>query len=245
MNPIFSRPFGVAGAASPGSDLGTLGSGEFAIWRADLDAPSAPEVQRLGQLLSADELDRARQFHFERDRRRFVVGRGILRVLLGHYAAVEPREMAFAYGANGKPKLPDHPALFFNVAHSDRVALFAFTRSGEIGIDVERIRELPDWESIACSSFPPGELARVQACPPERRNAEFFRAWTRQEAILKALGTGLIGLGDARVEHVGVRHVEMEPGYVAAVAFLNLASDLNPERGSVVRATPGAFPIRS
>lgn len=194
------------------------------VWRASLDEQADETVQWLESLLAGDELDRARRFFFARDRRRYVVGRGILRVILGRYVGVAPAELRFAYGPNGKPALAtergETPPIFFNVAHSDGLALYAFCRAGEVGIDVERVRDLPDCEDVAQAAFSPRELARLRACPPERRREEFFRAWARQEAVLKALGTGLSEVSRRDCETpFSVYPLHVDEGYVAALAI--------------------------
>lgn len=161
------------------------------LWCASLDGQSPETVPWLQSLISGDEAERARRFYFERDRRRFVTGRGILRTLLGAYQDCAPQDVVIRYGPHGKPALVQPAArspLAFNVAHSDGLALFAFTRAGEVGVDVERIRDLPDWEQIAGPCLPPREVDRLQSVPAEQRVAEFFAAWTRQEAMLKAAG---------------------------------------------------------
>jgi phosphopantetheine--protein transferase-like protein len=214
-----------AGAGLPAAGLAKqLRPGDVDVWRAALDDAPAGMVRTLQALLSSDERERARRFFFERDRRRFVVARGTLRRLLAGYLDCAPAEIAFSYGPNGKPALP--PAtpgaapLHFNVAHSDGLALYAFTRVGEIGVDVERIRDIPDWESIAELSFSRHELARLRACPPPQRREEFFRAWTRQEAVLKALGTGLAGCTPGAATDTGafcVHPLNVAPGFAAAI----------------------------
>lgn len=194
------------------------------VWRATLDQQSSGSVQFLRSLLSSDEAERAATFYFDRDRLRFVVCRGILRILLGRYLDCAPSEVAFVYGANGKPALsgqtpPDGQPLYFNVAHSEGEALFAFTRVGEIGIDLEHIRDLPDWEQVAAAAFSPHELAQLRACPADRRRDEFFRAWARQEAVLKALGTGLGAIAEAGAESAfNVYPLDVGPGFAAALA---------------------------
>jgi 4'-phosphopantetheinyl transferase len=49
--------------------------------------------------------------------------------------------------------------------------------------------------SSACvqsrAHFAPAEYAALQALPPSDRTDVFYRCWTRKEAYLKALGTGL------------------------------------------------------
>ena len=164
-----------------------------------------------------------------------MVGRGILRALLGRYLDCDPAEIRFHYGPNGKPALVSPASadvLHFNLAHSDGLALYAFTRLGDVGIDVERIRDLPDWPHVAEAAFSPRELAQLKACPPERQREEFFRAWTRQEAVLKALGTGLGGSaatqhsdvsskrGDAPVPEgaFNVHPLNPAPGFAGALA---------------------------
>ena len=198
---------------------------EVDVWRAALDDQPDDVVQFLQGLLAADEAQRAAGFYFERDRRRFIVCRGILRILLGRYLGRAPQAIALSYGANGKPALAEPAArcaedtLHFNVAHSEGLALFAFTRAGEVGIDVEHMRDLPDWEQVAEAAFSPHELAQLRACPAARRRDEFFRAWTRQEAVLKALGTGLGAVADAAAESAfNVYPLDPGPGFAAALA---------------------------
>ena len=59
------------------------------VWSGSLDQPAGVR-DRLGSLLSADERERAARFRFDRDRERYVVGRGLLRSLLGRYVGVAP-----------------------------------------------------------------------------------------------------------------------------------------------------------
>ncbi len=207
------------------------------IWRVTLDEQPEEAVAHFRPLLSPDEAERARKFFFERDRRRFVIGRGILRTLLARYLGCPVSEIAFRYGPNGKPMLPAEdgaPALHFNVAHSDSVALLAFSTAGEIGIDLERVRDLPDWEHIAATYFSPAEQARVRACPPEARRLEFFRAWTRQEAILKASGLGLgLSVGPISVPALTAESEGENPAFsVRALPELKLQA-LEPGAGFV------------
>lgn len=200
-----------------------LAPDELHLWRASLDEPPAHVFAALRALLSTDEVERARKFFFERDRNRFVVARGILRTLLGSYAGIAPEKVTFNYGPNGKPELAGaNTEIFFNIAHSDDVALFAFTRVGEIGVDVERIRDMPDWPSIAELSFSAEEREHLQACPEEKRREEFFAAWTRQEAILKATGTGL-GRASPEASNFQLYSLEAGPGFAAALAIARSA----------------------
>ena len=170
-----------------------LGDRQVHVWRAALDV-APPRVARLGGSLSEEERARAARFHFERDRVRFTVARGVLRGLLGGYLGVAPSTLVFDYGAHGKPRLATAmPArdLRFNVSHSAGVALYAITRGREVGVDVEGHR--PDFATaeIAERFFSLAERRALSALPVERRCDAFFACWTRKEAYIKARGLGL------------------------------------------------------
>jgi 4'-phosphopantetheinyl transferase len=243
MNAPSVQSAAVADSASPFEEptVPPLADGEVVVWQAALDGPSPALVDYFETLLSADERERASNFFFARDRRRFVVGRGILRSILGGYAGAAPRTLTFEYNAHGKPALRagDDDLLQFNVAHSGELALFAFTRGAAGGVDVEQLRDLTDWPHIAELSFPPEELARVQAADEVTRPLEFFRAWTRQEALLKAYG---VGLGAPAVNDGTFTVYPLEPavGYAAAVAIDREARALVTQAW-LAGATPGRF----
>lgn len=155
---------------------------------ARLDA-GPEETRSLESCLSSEERERAAKFRFERDRRRFVVARARLREELAGRLGLRPEAVELAYGDNGKPRLADQ-VLHFSVSHCDDVALFAFSRSGEIGVDIEAIRPVREADAIAVQFFSPLEHAGYAALAPRDRLLGFFRVWTRKEAYVKALGVG-------------------------------------------------------
>lgn len=168
-----------------------LGCDEVHVWRAALDRPTA-QIQRFRHLLAGDERERADRFHFEKDRSRFIAARGILRALLGSYLKTNASRLIFNYGEHGKPALAgDGHAIRFNVSHSDGIALYAFARRRDVGIDVERVRYNLAVAEVAEQFFAPGEIVLIRALPPEARFQTFFRCWTRKEAYVKARGDGL------------------------------------------------------
>ncbi|MFL7793851.1 MAG: 4'-phosphopantetheinyl transferase superfamily protein [Anaerolineae bacterium] len=224
----------------PPSDL-ALSSDDVHIWCASLEQPDG-RVHRLAQTLSGDEMARAERFRFEGDRRRFIVSRGVLRAILGQYLGIEPSHLNFSYGQHGKPSLAagfGGDALRFNLAHSHELALYAFTRGREVGVDLERVRPLPDAGEIAARFFSRRENAELEGIPDCRKLEAFFTYWTCKEAYIKATGDGLarnldqvevsLAPGPARLLSVGGALEEaarwsllaMNPasGYVAAVAF--------------------------
>ena len=176
------------------TEAAKLGDG-IHVWQAALD-PGERSLARLEALLSPDEKARAGRFRFERDRNRYIAGRGALRQLLGAYAGIAPGKLEFVYGEFGKPALSEASAsasggISFNLAHSADLAVYAIARERTLGIDVERIKPESAGEEIARRYFSPREVQHLLALCPEERVKAFFRCWTRKEAYLKALGTGL------------------------------------------------------
>jgi len=161
------------------------------VWQFDLDV-AADEVAELERVLSPDERARASRFRHANDRDRYIVAHGSLRMLLGRYADESPGQLEFSHTPNGKPRLvnPAHPALRFNLSHSEKLALVAVTCGREVGIDVERIDLNCDFESIACEFFTPADQAALRASPSHERRNTFFQLWTCEESVLKAMGEG-------------------------------------------------------
>ena len=178
---------------SPAPESLSLPRDEVHVWRARLEQPPALQESFL-RLLSEDERTRANRFHFERDHRRFVLARGFLRSLLARYLQTAPETLSFSYGPYGKPALSGLHAgssLRFNASHSHELALFAFVHDCEIGIDVEYIQKDFATEDIARHFFSIAEVQTLLALRETEKPAAFFRCWTRKEAYIKALGSGL------------------------------------------------------
>ncbi|MDQ2982779.1 MAG: 4'-phosphopantetheinyl transferase superfamily protein [Actinomycetota bacterium] len=165
-------------------DSPDLAEHEVQLWFFDLEPRD--DIRRLFELLAPTERARADTFRFARHRCRYVAGRGRLRQILGRYGV---DRAVFVAGPHGKPKLADG-SLKFNLAHSERIALCAVTRTKEIGVDLEVVRRdrRPQWDAIARRYFSDAEVRLLRRVP---RYREFLRIWTLKEACLKAAGTGL------------------------------------------------------
>jgi 4'-phosphopantetheinyl transferase len=125
-----------------------------------------------------------------------VISRASLRILLGRYLHVAPLKVGITVDSYNKPRLADSHAassLRFNVAHSYELALIAMTSGCEIGVDVERRREVRHAKHIARRYFHPSEIAAISAASAIERDVTFLRCWTGKEAVLKAIGTGITG----------------------------------------------------
>lgn len=175
-----------------------LKPGDVHVWSAELNQNSA-SVRKLANLLSPDELERSRSFHFQQDRDGFITGRGILRIILAGYLGEDPTNLEFRYSSFGKPSLlfpANSVDLKFNMAHSRRVALVAVNWDRQIGIDLEYIRPVKEVGRIAHSLISAEEKTKFDSLGRGDQVRAFFEYWTRREAIGKATGDGLTSRPD-------------------------------------------------
>lgn len=171
----------------------TLSENEVHAWKAPLIA-SEDEYSTLQRVLSTDERERARRFYFERDRRRWTIAHGVLRILLARYLNTDTHALQFVTNDYGKPALAPplaHTGLQFNLSHSAEMALYAFTYQRQVGIDVEFMRPDIEGELLARSHFSASEYTALQALPPSLQTEAFFQCWSRKESYIKAKGKGL------------------------------------------------------
>lgn len=176
----------------PPSEI-ALPLGEVHLWSAPLDPP-IDFLQRCETLLSNDERGRAARFREGPLRNRYIAGRGTLRILLGRYFQADPAEVSLVYQPRGKPELANpwnERGVEFNLSHSGELALFAFTGGRPIGVDVEAVRPMPNAAGLMERFFSANEIAQWRQTPRERQELVFFQGWTRKEAWLKAVGSGL------------------------------------------------------
>lgn len=182
------------GAIIPARDVtAPFVNGAFELFVTRLDL--GPEAVRAATaLLPEEERRKAGRFAFDRDRRRFVVARAGLRALLAARLGIRPESVGLMDGPHGKPALTQEfrrGDLRFNMSRSEDVAVYAFARGREIGVDLETVRVLPDGDDIAARFFSVRENAMYRGLDARDRPLGFFQCWTRKEAFVKALGDGL------------------------------------------------------
>ncbi|NOX37603.1 MAG: 4'-phosphopantetheinyl transferase superfamily protein [Calditrichaeota bacterium] len=233
----------------PVEHINTLPTRSVHLWRMTV-AEGQPVLTRLARLLSEDERDRARRFHFEADRQRYILGRAVLRLLLAAYLKQHPQSLRFQYNQFGKPFL--HPEqnpvnIQFNLSHSGDVILLGFVNDRPVGVDVERIDSRHSGLDIARRFFSPTEYQKLSRLSGEEQVESFFRCWTRKEAFIKAHGRGLsipLNWFDVTLlpdeppgiltlkEELGKReewkliHLQPEKAYMAAAAVQQPAVDV-------------------
>jgi 4'-phosphopantetheinyl transferase len=167
---------------------------EVDVWQASL-RPDDRQLPWMRSLLSAAETTRMAALRTSTLRRRFVASRTFLRSVLAACLDVAPQRVAFECGPAGKPRLVDTPAagprLEFNLAHAGDHALLAVAWGIEVGVDLEWINPRLDPDAVAAYSFTRQEIDELLRLEPAPRRRAFFTAWTRKEALVKGLGTGL------------------------------------------------------
>lgn len=163
------------------------------VWCLPLDLAES-RIAELAGLLSPDERARAARYHFDRHRRRFIACRAQVRTILADYLHASAAELRFESGPRGKPALAppwSGSGIRFNVSNSHEIALCAVALDRELGVDVEYVRTPNDYEGLAAQFFAQAEVDALRSLPESVRLQAFFNCWTRKEAVLKAVGTGL------------------------------------------------------
>ena len=169
------------------------------IWQISFDF-FYNRLDKIKLILSEQEIKRAEQFYFEKDKNRFIIHRGFLRTILGNYLNIEPYKIKFEYQKLGKPFIDTTPQIFFNSSHSNNIGLFAISKAGDIGVDVEFIRPLTDINLLTKRFFAREEYQLIFSLPEKEGLEKFFEMWTLKEAFLKATGEGIgSGLKDVSV----------------------------------------------
>jgi len=186
-------------------------------------------------LLGRAELERAQRITCKDYRLQVVKARALLRVMLSRCTGESAKSFEFDEGGGTRPRLRTNPwGLHFSVSHSDdRVAVALST--APVGIDIERVGADCSWQAIAAICFHSSERGLLQGAGGGAAREAFFEIWTRKEAYLKAIGTGLdtdpasfsIAAPDSvvatdasgpRVDAWFTRSIDAPAGYKAALA---------------------------
>lgn len=198
------------------------------VWRVPVTASLHLMPQCLS-VLNTDERSRAASYHHEKDKDRFIISRGMLRVLLGRYTGTAPQDIKMIIGENKKPYLQTTSSpIHYNMAHSGDLVLIAIAGS-PVGVDVEYMDTNFNYAEILPTCFSNEEAQHINAA------ATFYTLWTRKEALLKATGKGIDddlvhvpcidGIHNAAQSIIGsqldwtINSFEAGKHYISAIAF--------------------------
>ncbi len=165
------------------------------IWLCSLSRLKNKQSSYLS-LLCTQEKSRAERFKFAIHRDRFIASHGFTRIVLGNYLNTSPECIVLQKGRYGKPFLNQDKSfighsLQFNLSHTQDLALLAVTQKYEIGVDIECTERKTDWQAIVQRFFTKSEQEQLFLLNKEQQKKAFFELWTRKEAYMKVLGTGL------------------------------------------------------
>lgn len=216
----------------------------ISLWLVNLDAPSSEAALHSLNALSASERARAGRFHHAHDARWYVARHNALRLLLAAETHTHPKDVRFVEGEHGKPYLNLNTPLHFNMSHAKGWALIGISAEAAIGVDIERPHPMADWSALAQRCLSAAEWHDLMALPPSQQLRAFLQCWTRKEACLKALGSGLtiepgtfdagldatnreVSIESDREQHVAtVVNIELPMDALAAVAWMRPTSAL-------------------
>jgi 4'-phosphopantetheinyl transferase len=218
-----------------GARCPTLSGADIHVWTAGL-ADDHHATRGLLRILDQEELARAAQLSFERDRSRFIQTHAIVRQILANYCDTDAATLTFSRNGYGKPNLvlrANCPRLQFSFSHSGSCCLLAVRLDHPIGVDVEKIRDFPQAIEIAQSYFAPAESKALASLRDMAQRDAFFVLWTHKEAAVNlrrlefdlrpADGPRLVSWdGDCSVAQTwSTFRIDPVAGYVAAVASRN------------------------
>jgi 4'-phosphopantetheinyl transferase len=141
------------------------------------------------KLVSESEKSRAKKFFSEKERETYIICHGFLRLLLAGKIKADPSEVSFKRGEYNKPGLAGDP-LFFNISHTKKAFAIGISEEFPLGVDIENMDRRVDLTSISKAYFSRRELEYTMKSGADQKE-RFFLIWTRKEALLKAIGTGI------------------------------------------------------
>ncbi|MEG3631657.1 4'-phosphopantetheinyl transferase family protein [Streptomyces poriticola] len=195
-----NRPRATPPARRPADDPSfdfTVSADRVDLWL--VRSPAVPDATALDTTeLDAAEQRRADSFMRAEDGLLYASAHIALRRLLGRYTGTAPADVTFVRepcpgcgGAHGRPAVARPaeaaPDLHFSLSHSGGVALVGVAAAA-IGVDVEKRPKQESVEICARALHPDEQRELAAAGEP---TACFGRIWTRKEAFLKGIGTGL------------------------------------------------------
>jgi 4'-phosphopantetheinyl transferase len=191
-------------------------------------------LKQYKKLLNADEISRAKRYHFSKDHDRFIISRGVLRILLAKAMLITASEIVFDKDINKKPFVakPSNAGVEFNVAHSGEYILIAISDS-PIGTDLEYMD--PDFQYPDVMKFAFNEKEITSIGSSASPLTTFYLLWSRKESLLKATGKGisddlsatpcLDGANQVQASVIGstvnwrINSFMVAPGYIGNIAY--------------------------
>ncbi len=122
----------------------------------------------------------------ENRKKSILLSQGFAKDKISEEFSIPKKDVIFSVTNQGKPYCKSHPEIHFSLSHSEDYIALAISEK-EVGIDIEKIREAR--QKLIEKVCAENEIKRIFSS--ENPHAAFTEIWTRKEAYLKALGTGI------------------------------------------------------
>jgi len=173
-----------------------IDSGEIHVWCIFFEhLRDESLLMTFRELLNEEERQQETRFYFDRDRRRYLITRALVRTTLSRYANLSPQQWTFTSNEYGRPEIsniePQIRKLSFNISHTNHLIALGIALDDMLGLDVENVKHHEVSLDVADRFFSLDEISDLYKEPPERRRQRFFELWTLKESYIKARGMGL------------------------------------------------------
>lgn len=142
----------------------------------------------LKSYLNDVELNRAKRFHFEKDRNRFIICRVLLKFVLAKQTGHDINAIKIEIDSNKKPYLISNKPIHFNLSHTEDMAIIALNNT-KVGIDIEYLNKDFDFKEVMTHVYSKFEIDTIINSKNQRHT--FYKYWTRKESVVKATGEGI------------------------------------------------------
>jgi len=169
-----------------------LKKNEVHLWRLNLENSYC--VPEWDQVLSPEEVVRAKRFIIPEKRKQFIAAHILLHMILSAYMQNSAQDIRLDYQPGGKPILWHTLAsenIQFSLTHSNQWMLAAISRRIPLGIDLEHLELIKEKKWILENLFAEDDRERYQHLSPHEQDETLIRVWTLKEAVLKSVGLGI------------------------------------------------------
>jgi 4'-phosphopantetheinyl transferase len=150
-------------------------------------------IVRLNDLIkvvSNEERLNADKLLISEDKNTYISCHGLLRSIISKKMKTDPLNVTFTYDIKNKPRILGNP-FYFNISHARGAFAFAISKFYYLGIDIEKV----DWSieiMPLINSFYSHKERRFVLSAKTSMHDNFTLLWTRKEALLKAIGIGIV-----------------------------------------------------
>jgi 4'-phosphopantetheinyl transferase len=191
-----NSPVNSAAQTGYSDDFASLLSNRIHLWITPyMDSRLDTSLSCFRALLTDEERAQEQKFHFQNDRRRFLITRAVLRTTLSRYVGIRAKDWRFDVNAYGKPSVTHAAPLIrrlqFNLSHTRGLIVLAISMGRLVGVDAESTERRFSPLELAERHFASYEATDICGAAYHAQTQRFFEYWTLKEAYVKARGEGL------------------------------------------------------